>query len=140
MSDEGSLVPEQRAIVFANDGDVVANVVSVQVAEHQNQRLEHRGRGFWVLLIHEGEQQGQKLVVVLDELASRREWRETAKPHVPRENGHQLQDRVSRQGVRNGEMVHDNVDDRREIMQQHLRTLHLVENLMIDRARTSIPR
>lgn len=37
-------------------------------------------------------------------------------------------------------MVYDDVDDRREVVQQHFRTLHLVENLNYEQVDTMIPR
>ena len=131
LADERRLVAEQRTIVLADDADVVPDVRSVQVAEHQNQRLEHRGSGLGVFLIHEGQESGKQLVVVLDELSSSDEREEESKPHVARENGNQLQDGVNCQRIWNGQVVYDNIDDGREVVEQHLGTLHLVEHLQV---------
>ena len=66
LANERGLVAEERAVVLANDGNVVANVVAVEVSEHHEQRLEHVGGLLGLLRVHEGEQSGEKLVVVND--------------------------------------------------------------------------
>lgn len=86
LANERGLVAEERAVVLANDGNVVANVVAVEVSEHHEQRLEHVGGLFGFLRVHEGEQSGKKLVVVNDQFAARNQRKERAINRMSRES------------------------------------------------------
>ena len=34
LTDKRSFVAEKRAVVFTNEGDVITNIISVEIAEH----------------------------------------------------------------------------------------------------------
>ena len=95
LANERGFVAEERAVVLANDRNVVANVVAVEVSEHHEQRLEHVGRFLGLLRVHEREQRGEELVVVNDQFAAINQRRgESKQPHVAREYRNEFQNRV----------------------------------------------